>query len=55
MKLKSRLNSGNAYDYSVQNLGLSFVIQKYRNYNIHNVILSVILYEPETWSLTLME
>jgi hypothetical protein len=47
-EIKSRLNSGNACYYSVQNLLSSLLISK-------NLILSVVLYECETWSLTVRE
>jgi hypothetical protein len=55
-EIKIRLNSGNACYYSVQNL-LSFrVISKNLKIKIYKtVILPVVLYGCETWSLTLRE
>jgi hypothetical protein len=55
-EIKSRLNSGNACYYSVQNL-LSFrLISKNLNIKVYKtVILPVVLYGCETWSLTLRE
>jgi hypothetical protein len=55
-EIKSRLNSGNVCYYSVQNL-LSFcLISKNLNTKIYKtVILQVVLYGYETWSLTLRE
>jgi hypothetical protein len=55
-EIKSRLNSGNACYYSVQNL-LSFrLISKNIKIKIYKtVILPVMLYGCETWSLTLRE
>jgi hypothetical protein len=55
-EIKSRLKSGNACYHSVQNL-LSCNIKK-KNINIIKyitIILPVILYGCETWSLTLRE
>jgi hypothetical protein len=55
-KIKSRLYSGNAYSYSVQNLLSSLLISKNLMIKIYkNVILIVVLYGCETWSLTLRE
>jgi hypothetical protein len=55
-EIKSRLNLGNACYYSVQNLLSSLLIQKTPKINIHKtVILPVVLYGCETWSLTLSE
>jgi hypothetical protein len=55
-EIKSRLNSGNACCYSVQNLLLSRLISKNLKIKIYKtVILSVVLYGCETWSLTLRE
>jgi hypothetical protein len=55
-EIKRRLNSGNACYHSVQNL-LSFRLQsknlKVRIYN--TIILPVVLYVCETWSLTVKE
>jgi hypothetical protein len=53
---KSRLNSGNACYYSVQNLLSSLLISKNLKIKIYKtVILPVVLYGCETWSLTLRE
>jgi hypothetical protein len=53
-EIKSRLNSGNACYYSVQNLFSSYLISKNLKIKIYKtVILPVVLYECETWSLTL--
>jgi hypothetical protein len=55
-EVKSRLNSGNACYYSVQNLLSSRLISKNLKIKIYKtVILPVVLYECETWSLTLKE
>jgi hypothetical protein len=57
-EIKSRLNSGNAYYYSVQNLLSSRLTSKKENLKIKlykTVILPVVLYGCETWSLTLKE
>jgi hypothetical protein len=55
-EIKSRLNSGNAYDYSVQNILSSRLISKNLNIKIYKtVILPFVLYGCETWSLTLRE
>jgi hypothetical protein len=55
-EIKSRLNSGNACYYSVQNLLSSCVISKNLNVKIYKtVILPVVLCGCETWSLTLRE
>ena len=53
---KSRLRSGNACYHSVQNL-LSFrLLSKNLKIKIYRtIILPVVLYGCETWSLTLME
>jgi hypothetical protein len=55
-EIKSRLTSGNACYHSVQNL-LSFrLITKNLKIKIHKtLILPVVLYGCETWSLTLGE
>jgi hypothetical protein len=56
MKSKSRLNSGNACYYSVQNFLSSRLISKNLKTSIHKiVILPVVLYGCETWSLSLGE
>jgi hypothetical protein len=55
-EIKSRLNSGNAYYYSVQNLFSSRLVKKKLKIKIDKtVILPVVLYGCETWSLTLRE
>jgi hypothetical protein len=55
-EIKSRLNSGNACDYSVQNLLSSRLISKNLKVKIYKtVIFPVVLYGCETWSLTLRE
>jgi len=52
-KIKSRLKSGNACYHSVQNLLSSSLLSK--NLKIKTIILPVVLYGCETWSLTLRE
>jgi hypothetical protein len=55
-EIKSRLNSGNACYYSVQNLLSSRLISKNLKIKIYKtVILPVVLYGRETWSFTLGE
>jgi hypothetical protein len=55
-EIKSRLNSGNACYYSVQNLLSSRLLSKTLNIKIHKtVILPVVLYGCEIWSLTSRE
>ena len=55
-EIKSRLKSGNAYYYSVQNILSSSFLYKILKIKIHRtIILSVVLYGYETWSLTLRE
>jgi hypothetical protein len=55
-EIKIRLNSGNACYYSVQNLLSSFLISKNLKFKIYKtVILLVVLYGCEIWSLTLGE
>jgi hypothetical protein len=55
-EIKSRLNSGNASYYSVQNLLSSRLISKYLKFKIYKtLIFPVVLYGCETWSLTLGE
>jgi hypothetical protein len=52
-EINSRLNSGNACYYSVQNLLSSRLISKNLKIKIYKtVILPVVLYGCETWSLT---
>jgi hypothetical protein len=51
-----RLNSGNAYYHSVQNLLSSLLLSKNVKIRTHKIIiLPVVLYGCETWSLTLRE
>jgi hypothetical protein len=53
-EIKSRLRSGNACYHSVQNLLSSKLLSK--NLNLYRtIILPVVLYGCETWSLTLRE
>jgi sorting nexin-29 len=53
-EIKSRLNSGSACYYSVQNLLPSRLIPKNLEIKIYKtVILPILLYGCETWSLTL--
>jgi hypothetical protein len=55
-EINCRLNSGNAYYYSVQNFLSSRLISKTLKIKIYKtVILLVVLYGCETWSLTLGE
>jgi hypothetical protein len=55
-KIKRRLNSGNACYYSVQNLLTSLLLSRNLKIRIYkNVILPVVLYGCETWSLALRE
>jgi hypothetical protein len=55
-EIKSRLNSGNACYYSVQNLLSSCLISKNLKIKLYKaVILPVVLYGCKTWSLTLRE
>jgi hypothetical protein len=55
-EIKSRLNSGIAWYYSVQNLLSSSLLSKNQRIKIYRtVILPVVLYGCETWSLTLRE
>ena len=54
--IKSRLKSGNACHHSVQNPLSSSLLSKNLNIKIYgNIILSVVLYWCDTWSLTLSE
>ena len=51
---KSRLKVGNACYYSVQNLFSSSLLSKKLKIKVYRtIILPVVLYECETWSLTL--
>ena len=55
-EIKSRLRSGNACYHSVQNLLSSRLLSKNLKIKIcRTIILSVVLYRCETWSLTLRE
>jgi hypothetical protein len=56
VEIKSRLNSGNACYYSVQNLLSSLLMSKNLKIKIYKtVILPVVLYGCETWSVALRE
>jgi hypothetical protein len=53
---KFRLKSGNAYDHSVQNILSCSMLSKNLKIKVYiTIILSLILYGCETWSLTLRE
>jgi hypothetical protein len=55
-EIKSRLNSGNACCHSVQSLLSSRLLSRNIKVKIYKtVILPVLLYRCETWSLTLRE
>ena len=55
-EIKSRLKPGYACYYSVQNLLSSSLLSKDLKIKIYRaIILSVVLYGCETWSLTLRE
>jgi hypothetical protein len=55
-EIKRKLNSGNACYYSAQNLLSSRLLSKNIKIRIYkNIILPVVLYGCETWSLTLRE
>ena len=55
-EIKSRLKSGNACYYSVQNILSSSLLSKNLKIKIYRtIIFLVVLYECETWSLTLRE
>ena len=55
-EIKSRLKLGNACYHSVQNLLSSRLLSKNLKIKIYrNIILPVVLYGCETWSLTLRE
>ena len=55
-EIKSRLKSGNACYYSVQNLLSTSLLSKNLKIKIYGtIILPVVLYGCETWSLTLRE
>ena len=52
--MKSRLKSGNAFCHSLQNLLSSSLLSKHLKINIYRtIVLLVVLYGRETWSLTL--
>jgi hypothetical protein len=52
-EIKRRLNSGNACYYSVRNLLSSRLLSKYVKVRIYKtIILPVVLYGYETWTLT---
>ena len=55
-EIKSRLRSGNAYYHSVQNLLSTRLLSKNLKIKIYRtIILPVVLYGCEAWSLTLRE
>jgi hypothetical protein len=55
-EIRSRLNSGNACYHAVQNLLSSRLLSRNVKIKIYNtIILPVVLYGYETWSLTLRE
>jgi UDP-galactopyranose mutase len=55
-EIKSRLKSGNVCYYSVRNLLSSGLLSKNTKIKTYRtIILSVVLYGCETWSLTLRE
>jgi hypothetical protein len=55
-KIKRQSNSINAFHHSVQNLLSSGLLSKNVKVRIHKtVIFPVVLYECETWSMTLRE
>jgi ribosomal protein L20A (L18A) len=55
-EMKSRLSSGNAYCHSVQNLLCSCLLLRKLKIKVYKtVILPLVLYGCETWSLTLTE
>ena len=55
-EIKSRLKVGNACYYSVQNLlSSSLLTKKLKSKIYRTIILPVVLYGCETWSLTLRE
>jgi hypothetical protein len=54
-EIKSRLNLGNAFYYSVQNFLSSHLTLKNLKIKIYNIQYTVVLYGCETWSLTLRE
>jgi hypothetical protein len=55
-EFKTRVNSGNSSYHSVQRLLSSLLLSKMRSIKIYkSIILTVVLYGRETWSLTLRE
>jgi hypothetical protein len=55
-EIKIKLRPGNACYHSVQNLLSSRLLSKNLKIKIYrNIILPIVLYECETWSLTLRE
>jgi hypothetical protein len=55
-EIKRRLKSRNSCNYSVQNIFSSSLLPEDLKIKIYrNIILSVVLYGCETWSLTLKE
>ena len=55
-EIKGRVKSGNACYHSVQNLLSSSLLPKNLKIKIHKtIVLPIVLYECETWSLTLRE
>jgi hypothetical protein len=55
-EIKSRLRSGKAWYHSVQNLLSSMLLPKNLKIKIYKtIILPIVLYGCETWSLTLRE
>jgi hypothetical protein len=54
-EIKRRLNSGNAWYHSVQNLLSSRLLSKNVKVRIYKTMISVVLYRCETWSLTVRE
>jgi hypothetical protein len=55
-KIKSSLKSGNAWYHSVQNLLSSSLLSENLKIKMYrNIILPVVLYGCETWSLTMRE
>jgi hypothetical protein len=55
-EINNRLKSGNAYCHSVQNILSSSLLSKNLKIKIDRIIiLSVVLYECETWPVTFRE
>ena len=55
-EIRRKLKSGNACYYSVQNLlSSSFLSKHIKNKTYRTIIFPAVLYECETWSLTLRE